>query len=93
MEVIIMGFKEQLRKDFENVFLNTDEFAETFAVIRNGTISHGVDGIFASKNVLQVKLDADVISGDILQSKATSRQITVQNVNRNSSTCLNVHCR
>jgi hypothetical protein len=87
-----MSLKDQMRKDFESVFLNTDEFAETFAVIRNGTISHVVDGIFASKNTLQVKLDADVMPGDTLKSKETSNQITVQNVSRTSN-CLNVYGR
>lgn len=87
-----MSFKDQMRKDFETVFLNTDEFAETFSVIRNGVISHKVDGIFANRNTLQVKLDADVIPDDILQSKETSRQITVQSVSRTSS-CLNLNYR
>lgn len=87
-----MSFKDQMRKDFETVFLNTDEFAETFAVIRNGSISHEVDGVFANRNSLEVKLNADVTPGDILQSKETSRQITVQNISRTSS-CLILHCR
>ncbi|HWR07783.1 hypothetical protein [Sporomusa sp.] len=87
-----MSLKDQMRKDFETVFLNTDEFAETFAVIRNGVMSHKVDGIFANKTLLQVKLDADVLPGDILKSQETSRQITVQNTSRDFS-CLNVHCR
>ena len=87
-----MSLKDQMRKDFEDVFLNMDEFAETFTVIRNGNISHEVDGIFSSRNMLQVRLDADVKPDDLLRSKATSRQVTIQNVGQ-SSTCLNLHCR
>ena len=87
-----MSLKDQMRKDFETVFLNTDEFAETFTVIRNGTISHEVNGIFSSKNLLQVRLNADVLPDDLLRSKETSRQVTVQSVSRISK-CLNVYCR
>lgn len=88
-----MSLKDQIRNDFETVFLNTDEFAETFAVIRNGSVSHEVDGIFSSKNILQVKLNADIVSGDILQNKTTSQQVTVQNVSPYSNIYQNVYCR
>lgn len=86
-----MSLKDQMREDFEKVVLNTDEFAETFTVTRNGIVSHEIDGIFASNNRLQVKLSADVIPGDVLKSKDTSRQVTVQSISRTSN-YLNVHC-
>lgn len=87
-----MSFKDQMRKDFETVFLNTDEFAETFTVIRNGSISHNIDGVFSSKTILGVKLDADIIAGDILQNQSTQQKISVQKV-VSDSICKKIYCR
>lgn len=87
-----MNFKDQMRKDFETIFLNTDEFAETFSVIRNGSKSHEVIGIFERNNLLQVKLDVDIQPNDILENQGTLQRKTVQSTSRTSS-CLNVHCR
>ncbi|MBU2701658.1 hypothetical protein Ga0466249_002777 [Sporomusaceae bacterium BoRhaA] len=87
-----MNFKEQMRKDFESVFLNIDEFAEIFDVIRNGIRSHEITGIFAKKSLLQVKLDDDVMPGDVLRSRDTLQEVTVQSISKTSSS-LNVYCR
>jgi len=86
-----LSLKDQMRKDFEKIITNTDEFGETFTVIRNGSASHEVVGILAN-NVLQVKLDADVKPGDLLQNKSTLRQVTVQNTMQDL-VWLNVYCR
>lgn len=87
-----MSLKEQMRKDFETVFLNTDEFAEIFDVIRNGVKSHEITGIFANKSLLQVKLDDDVLPGDVLRSRDTLQEITVQSISKTIN-ALNVYCR
>jgi len=87
-----MSLKEDMKKDFDNIFLNTDEFAETFDVIRNGSILYQITGIFANTTVLHVKSESDILIGDILRSKDTSRHVTVQRTEKTSS-CLIVYCQ
>lgn len=58
-----MNFKDQLKQDFDNVFLH--DFADTYQLIRNGTCIGSVKAV-KGKRGLMCSTDADVRIGDVL---------------------------